>query len=391
MLIDQLLKEDFKMKFFKYMVLAVLIAFPVSTIAGPGPPIATQSIVQFTTKDFPDQEAFAYYDLRDRRTYIQVSNIEDEVNPLCIHVQIFQQDQGCSELDFNDELTPNDTVIYDMDNLVRNNGTDIPVNLDDDSYGFVAISAVNCSTNSDGGLSDPLIGNVRIIDDSGYEYRMNLLNDAGLQATDRWIQSFIVPGFLEPADEVLANIVIPFNTVDGANQADIVAFITEDNRNLAGVADEDDGPEPTPDQDDDLVYNEEIGISFSVFLLDEDEERLSCDRKTFGCGPNVVLNYGVNEDYPASRGDNLLCEGGGLLPGQEHGYISLENPTFLSPIDNVIEPPLNSFEFVCLVGLNNGDNTGSMDSCTYKCIDTDDDSENDPYDCNTFIDDFGGG
>lgn len=343
-----------------YFILTILLFVPLNSYAGMGggDPLI-QSRVSMTQTDRPDEEVFAYYDLRERKTYIQVSNVEtqdsDVLPTVCIHVQIFQQDQGCSELNFEDELTPNDTVVYDMDNLLRNDGSSVPVNLDDDSYGFVAISAYDCNDTEEEELSNPLLGNFRIVDDTGYEYRMNLLTDRNSER-----QLILLNDFDPPGTPALANILIPFNTVDGANHADIVGFIVEDNRNLAG-SNEDGGAQ-------DLVYNEEAGISFDVFQLDENEERLSCDRKTIGCGPNIVMNYGINEDYPASRGDNLLCEGAGLLPGQEHGYISLENATFLSPIDAVDNPPENDFEFICLVGLNNGNGTGSMDSCQAKCL-----------------------
>ncbi len=352
------------MNLIKYLFLAFVLVMPVKALACIPVPL-DQSVVSFLTTDRTDEEAYAYFDLRDRSTYVQVTNDGVNENPLCIHVQIFQQDRGCSELDFNDTLTPNDTVVYNMDNLVRNDGSEVPINLADDSYGFVAISAVRCSDNTDGSLNDPLLGNFRIIDDSGYEYRMNLVTDRD----EKILMPPIAPGFINPIDIVTANIVIPFNTVDGSKFADVVGFITEDNRFISGQ---------TGDGSAAHVYNEEVGITFEVFQFDENEEPLSCDKKTFGCGPNVVLNYGINDDYPASRGNNLLCEGGGLKPGQTNGYISLENPTFLSPIDKVPEdPPINDFEFVCLVGLNNGDNTGSMDECMYKCID----ESGEPYDC----------
>ncbi|NIP31773.1 MAG: hypothetical protein GTO02_11585, partial [Candidatus Dadabacteria bacterium] len=146
---------------------------PVNVFAQP----LIQSWVTITSTDNTDEEVYAYYDLRDRSSYVQVTNDEDNENPLCIHVQIFQQDENCDELNFNDKLTPNDTVVYNMDNLIRNDGSAVPINLDEDSYGFVAISAVQCSNNSNDGLSNPLLGNFRIIDNSGYEYRMNLLTD----------------------------------------------------------------------------------------------------------------------------------------------------------------------------------------------------------------------
>lgn len=342
-------------KYIQYLFLILIISSPINLFAGP--PII-QSQVDFLRNHLTGAEAIAYYDLRNRKTYIQVSNDETErieaLPTICMHVQIFQQDKGCSELNFEDELTPKDTVIYDMDNLIRNDGTPVPVNLDDDSYGYVTISAYECGDRNDDNIGDPLFGNVRILDDDGYEYRMNLITG-----------DTPVGDLLDPRNEVqgltnsvLANVIIPFNTVDGANQADIVGFIFENDRNISGS-----NSGPTAD----LVYNEDVGITFSVFQIDENEERLSCDQKTFGCGLDVTMNYGVNEDYPNSKGGPLLCEGAGLLPGQSNGFISLENATFLSPLDTT-----DSFEFVCLVGLNNGDGTGSMDTCQYKCVIDDD-------------------
>ncbi len=330
---------------------------PINLIAGPGEPL-TQSRVSIQTTDRPDEDVYTYYDLRNRKTYIQVTNIETEdslaLPTLCIHVHIFQQDKSCDELNFEDELTPNDTVVYDMDNLVRNDGTPVAANLDDDSYGFVAISAYVCGNPSNEETPNALIGNVRIIDDAGYEYRMNLVTDRNsrrlLQSSD------------SSTPEPAGNIIVPFNTVDGAKFADVVGFITEQDRRNNG------SNEPFPE---DEFFNDESGITFSVFQVDENEERISCDQKTFACGPGKVMNYGINDDYPASRGNNLLCEGGGLTPGQTNGYISLENATFLSPIDNVQNPPRDDFEFICLVGLNNGDNTGSMDECLYRCDEVD--------------------
>ncbi|NIP29390.1 MAG: hypothetical protein GTO02_03315 [Candidatus Dadabacteria bacterium] len=329
------------MRFFIFIFIALMVALPINSFSQP----LTQSRVKIQPTDESGEEVYTYYDLRDRKTYIQVTNIDDEENPLCIHVQVFQQDKGCNEIDFEDELTPNDTVVYDMDNLVRNEGSAVPANLDDDSYGIVAISAFECG-NRNASTDDPLIGNVRIIDDTGYEYRMNFVT-----ANDE-------RGLLEDSpdpESALGNIIVPFNTIDGAKFADVIGFILHEDKPISGI---------NTNDNEDLVYNEEVGITFSVFQFDENEEPISCDQKTLGCGPNVVLNYGINEDYPASRGDNLLCEGAGLKSGQTNGFISLENATFLSPLPNEEQ---STFGFVCLVGLNNGNGTGSMDECIYKC------------------------
>ena len=342
------------MKYYKYILLLFILALPINSFSQP----LVQSEVSALSKFSPDNEAFAYYDLRNRKTYIQLTTTDDEDlgdDPeVCVHIQIFQQDKGCVELDFEDVLTVNDTVIYDMDNIVRNDGSEVPINLDDDSYGYVAFSYYECDDRGEDG-ADPLLGNFRIIDDTGYEYRMNLF----VEENEIEILNDDISRNIE------SNVIIPFNTADGARYADIVGFVVEVDRSLSGNLDEDDGVEDT-------VYNEAAGLTFSVFQYDENEEPLSCDQKTIGCGPNVVLNYGINEDYRASRGNNLLCEGAGLNPDQTNGYISLENAFLLSPIEDVDDGgEIDDFEFICMVGLNNNDGTGSMDACRYECIDED--------------------
>ena len=329
------------MKYFKFLLLFLILIIPTTTFSG----VVTQSTIGNLQTDDSDSEAYGVYDLRDRKTYVQVTLADNDPDPQCIHIQIFQQDRGCSELDFEDVLTANDTVIYDMDNLVRNDGTPVPINLDDDSYGAIVISEFNCDNRD---LDDGnILGNFRIIDDTGYEYRMNLFTGDP-------------NGFLslarndDPIPPARANITIPFNTVNGASQADVYAYVTLKNVDIDGDSD---GPTA------DTVYNEEKGVTFDVFQLDENENRLSCDRKTIGCGPDINFHYGINEDYPASRGDNLLCEGAGLLPDQKHGYISLENASFLSSLDT-----FDAFGFICVYGLNNGNGTGSMDECRVPCI-----------------------
>ncbi|NIP29382.1 MAG: hypothetical protein GTO02_03225 [Candidatus Dadabacteria bacterium] len=334
------------MNYFKYLIFSFLLIIPTLGYSG----IVTQSSLDFMQTDEPSEEVFAVYDLRNRKSYIQITSVddpdkEDPAIDLCIHVQIFQQDRNCDELNFEDKLTPNDTVIYDLENFARNDGSPVPINLDDNSYGFAAISSFNCNNRNDGDEPNLLLGNFRIIDESGYEYRMNLI-------TDEVSNDFLELTRNTPPPPSKGNINIPFNTIDDANQADIIAFVVSDREvNFS------------PRQD--LVYNEENGITFDVFQIDDNEERLSCDRKTFGCGPNVVFNYGINEDYPASRGDKLLCEGAGLIDGQTNGYISLENASFVS---SVTAGDTRSFHLVCVYGLNNGNGTGSMDECFAECL-----------------------
>ena len=299
----------------------------------------------------------AYYDLRDRQTFLQITNFS--TTTITIHVQIFQQDRQCDELNFFDELTPNDTVIYNMDSIVRNNGSEVPVNLADDSYGYVVISdptveLMQGPIDVDGTPS--IIGNFRIIDDAGYEYRTNMVSPD----QDLDIQSL---GNLDlgPAGTFTYLLTANFNTIDDAKYTDIIGFAYR-NEEISTVS------------------NIDEGFSFDIFVFDMNEEPLSCDRRNFACGN--VMNYGLNEDYPNSKGNDLLCPGGGMADPQG-GYITFANATNDSPDGNPDPPQLScDFDpgpstyfpndtrvddvFVNFIGINNGNGTGSMDTWHYR-------------------------
>ena len=266
-----------------------------------------------------DQQLTAPYDLRDRKSYIQVTNDGNISSSTRIHIQIFQHDRECTELNFFDTLTANDTVVYDLDNLIRNDGSEVPISLLEDSYGYVVIS-----TDTNGVLSAPsLIGNFRIIDDTGYEYRSNAIGNANGCTTDIAVSRRL----------------LNFNTVDGAMYADVIGYAYERENFTSST-----------------VTNIEEGFSFDIFVYDMDEEPLSCDRRTFACGN--VMNYGINEDYKNSRGGPLLCPGGGLAD-PNGGYILFDNRNYPMPPGFVTLGDLVKYGFI---GINNGDGTGSMDS-----------------------------
>ncbi len=354
------------MKFFKYLVLAFIIAFPVNVFAGAVlPSIPVSSRLDLLTNHDPDNEVASYYDLRDRKTYIQITRDDEDLSnlELCIHVQIFQQDLGCEEVNFEDKLTIKDTVVYDLDNLKRNDGSNLPINLPDDSYGYVAISTFECGDRSEEPGS--LIGNVRIIDDSGYEYRMNVLTTEDdvvlLEAANT------TDGVEVDSEIARAHITIPFDILNGNNQADIVGFVFNDDRDLTGSEQD--------EEVEDRVFNEVDGPIFEVFAIDEHENRISCGVKQFACGPDRIMNYGINPDIPASRGNNLLCNTAELDTGQTFGNISLEGVSFISSIADILNATgelSDGFSFGCLVGLNNGNGTGSMDVCQAHCLFDDD-------------------
>ena len=106
-----------------------------------------------------------FFDLRDRETFMQITNDSSASNS--IHIQIFDVSNNCNENDFFDLYTPNDTHVYNLRDIVTNDGNESGVILPDEAYGiFVAFADINSNRT--------LIGNSRILDDNGYEYRTNL-------------------------------------------------------------------------------------------------------------------------------------------------------------------------------------------------------------------------
>jgi len=158
----------------KYLfVLAVLLVLPMQAKAGLGIPIIDQT-------DTGVNRLVAFYDTRDRDTLIQVTNTSSaKVN---IHVQLFDVAgvvQECEECNVDDMLTPHDTHVYDIENLVTNSGS-VPFCTglaQDSTYGFMVISTV-------GEQTDALIGMFRIIDEAGYEYRTNAAGTEDLLFSD---------------------------------------------------------------------------------------------------------------------------------------------------------------------------------------------------------------
>ncbi|NIP31774.1 MAG: hypothetical protein GTO02_11590 [Candidatus Dadabacteria bacterium] len=310
------------MKFIIYIFLALIIALPSSSFAG-------EAYTQIPdTDEIASAQVTSPYDLRNRKTYIQVTNDGTESGglPQVIHVQIFQHDRGCSELNFFDTLTANDTVVYDMDNIIKNDGSPVPASLLDDSYGYVVITTYDGDPDDHDAHS--LIGNFRIIDDNDYEYRSNMIGVNETETTDQ-LQNF--------------NLIANFNTVDGAMYADVIGYAYEGQGHAT-------------------VTNIDEGYSFDIFTFDLDEEPLSCDRRNFACGN--VMNYGINEDYMASRGNDLLCPGGGLsdLRG---GYVSFEN-ALNDDLDGAIPDNDDHDTFFGWIGINNNNGTGSMDIWWYR-------------------------
>ena len=303
--------------------------------------------LSISNTDYDPFQIYSYFDLRDRESYFQVTNVNNPNSEffnqnITVHVQIFNVDQNCDENDFFDVLTPNDTHVYNLRNIIRNDANPSGVVLPENAYGIVVVSMVS----GVGGeiLIEPngssLIGNFRIIDDSGYEYRTNAagVSDPSTQQV------------LEPINNEYT---FNFNTKGGVTLSDVVGIRID---NIA--------PGGPGINLSDIVNN--FG-AFDIDIYDLNETPFSCRNIIFSCVDQdntrleellevsglasvASFEYGINNAIPHSKGGELLCP----------GNIISDGVVTLTPIGNDIRS--NRRFFVGYVGLNNGNGRGSMDS-----------------------------
>lgn len=311
--------------------------------------------LDFIETDSSEDKLAAFFDLRERETYIQVTNTGNDLETdddddatsnvaVTVHVQIFNVSNNCNENNFFDNYTPADTHVYNMRDIIRNDGNPSGVVLPDGAYGIVVISIID----SDGDLEedvDTLIGNLRIVDNSGYEYRSNIAGD---------------PVGLDTDPNFGANIItFNFNTVGGVILSDVVGFSFIKNEEAGEV---------------EIANILDVFAGFTVDILNINEVSQSCRNVIFACtdqdnplleqliaggdddddlignfGANVAsFEYGINNAIPHSKGGELLCPGNIT----SEGFVTMRFSTFQGPDQ----------EFVGYIGLNNGNGRGSLDS-----------------------------
>jgi len=299
-------------------ILTVLLLLPVQVYAGHEGMVVT---------DQASSALFSFIDLRDRETFVQVTNTDS--NNQTLHVQIFNVDQNCNENNFFDVYTPNDTHIYNMRDILTNDGNPSGVVLPDDAYGFVVVSALNSSGDLDDEL-DFLIGNFRILDNAGYEYRTN---SAGENED------------LNPDEELKFN----FSTKNGVTLSDVVMIVADN--------------DPEPSGEWKAVPTEDYW-AVDVDIFDANEIPFSCRDVTFSCVDEdnplledlletaetsvAAFEYGINEAIPHSRDGELLCPGNTI----SDGWVFLDRVRSSSSND----------KRAYFIGLNNGNGRGTIDS-----------------------------
>lgn len=313
----------------KYLfVLAVLLVLPIQAMAGM--PMPDLYILDQT--DTGEDRLVAFYDTRSRDTFIQVTNTSSQ--EVTIHVQLFQAAgtvAQCEELDFYDSLTANDTHVYDVENIVSNDGVDY-ADIPSGQHGFAVISLRT-------GVSNSLIGMFRIIDESGYEYRTNA---AGSKFEEPRARDF---------DVLNTDGIINFSSANGNNLSDLVGIT------FVSIS-------------DDTVYASPGVIATfgrplnSVLIYNEEENGTSCSSTSFSCA-ETQIDKAIDNSLPNSLGDNNRICGTSTLAANNAGWLSLPFTGFTCT-DGFVGTDTDDCDyhpsFVGFIGLNNGDGTGSMDS-----------------------------
>jgi len=304
--------------------------------------------------DTPDRMLFGFFDLRDRESFIQVTNLD--TSNTVLHIQIFNVDDNCNENNFFDVYTPNDTHVYNISDIQTNDGNPSGVILPNGAYGAIVVSSVqgvgqNFLTGSN------IFGNQRILDAAGYEYRTNMV--ARISGGD----------VLLPFGDL--DISINFNTEGGISFSDIVGFAVSGNS-----ADPGDGGEVTINPLNDYwladidIYNlDEVPFScrnviFSCVdqdnpLLEELLENASSADDSPGASV-ASFEYGINNAIPHSKGGELLCPGNNI----SEGVVSISSPCFQCALTEDRDDLTG--RFIIYVGLNSGNGRGSMDSYWFR-------------------------
>jgi len=308
----------FKIMLSKYvLLLAFLLLIPVKSWGGGTTLIPDSDFLGESQLYFP-------WDLRGRNSFIQVTNVTN--SPVVIHVQVFNHAEDCLENSFWDTLTPNDTNVYDLSAIQD----------DPDGFGFVVVTEVTGLASTESVFNFSLIGNFRIIDDAGYEYRANAA------AWDPF-------PFSEPTSLYSFN----FNNRGGAAFSDVIGITVagagtgavEANNQIAAVFGSDPG--------------------FPVFIFDDQEVPRDCDVVVFSCGePNeffadllgistnrINYEFGISAQFPNTKGAAPnICTSSATT-----GFVFL-------PFTGFLEGDFEGDFFVGFTGLNSGGSSvGSMD------------------------------
>lgn len=346
-------------------ILILFLAFIISIIplsviqAGFGPgstPLTFPETDSFVLEDYEAGFTLFYvFDLRERETFIQLTYPDALSTGLTAraHVQIFDVSNNCNENDFFDNYTINDTHVYNIRDIQTNDGNPAGVVLPNGSYGIVAITMLPIDGSGLPITDNPgHFGNLRIVDNKGYEYRTNaqgILDATGIDEEDN---NFFFYSF-------------NFNTESGVTFSDVfgITFYIGPSEQfiLEAIALPVQGTFSSFDID---IYDlNEVPFSCRDIIfscVDEDNPLLEEVLTIAGTANVASFEYGINEAIPHSKGGELLCPnnivGNGTVLLKPESLPNTE--AFADLRDQLGEGPF----FAGFVGLNNGNGRGSIDS-----------------------------
>ncbi len=334
-----------------FSVFLLFFSFTVFSIQNVHSGVDTIDAAFLSESDTANYQLYSVYDLRDRESFIQLTNTDGgSVFPagVTVHFQVFDVGNNCIENNFFDTYTPNDTHIYNMRDILTNNGNPSGVVLPDNSYGIVIISIIG----EDGfieGFEEPefqvLLGNFRIIDDQGYEYRTNSTGSPQVIGSN-------IDGISPFEDDSSYN--FNFNSEKGVVLSDIYGISVGTNGAFFDT-DSVDVSNPTENftlLDVDLYNLNEVPFSCRNIIyacITADSPRYSELLESVSEASVANFEYGINEAIPNSKGGELLCPSNVI----SDGFARL----------SVIAQSTGEVEyFIGFAGLNNGNGRGSMDS-----------------------------
>ncbi len=215
---------------------------------------------------------------------------------------------------------------------MTNDGNPSGVVLPDDAYGIVVVTSgdgvpINEIPNA------RIIGNLRIEDNNGYEYRTNLGGVA--------VQPF-------DTDDIYT---FNYNTQGGIGWSDVVGIMLDDVRTFEVSAV---GPGIWASWDIDIYDLNEVPFSCRNVIfacVDQENPLIPAILEDSGDASVASFEYGINNAIPSTKGAPLLCPNNVI----SEGFVQLNN----------IDYSTNDGEdhaFVLFIGLNNGDGRGSMDA-----------------------------
>ena len=322
----------------------VIYVFPGNSIFAQ-PPTTPFTFTETDNNNFNSLLSLIYFfDLRERETFIQLTypDVDNSGISARTHIQIFDVGNNCNENDFTDTYTVNDTHVYNMRDIQTNDGNDSGVVLPDNAYGIVVITTV--LPGEDDGGNAGTFGNLRVVDNQGYEYRTNaqIQSSSSIDAPPDFFYSF---NFNQEAGVIFSDIVGVTLDIINIGPGSEFGFEWNAANPLSAYN----------SFDVDIMDNNEVPFSCRDIIyscVDEKNPRLEELLEFAGTASVARFEYGINNAIPHSKGGELLCPGN-IIP---EGEVLLRPE--LQPFNSGSFFPY----FFGFVGLNNGNGRGSLDS-----------------------------